>query len=189
MSTIKFKNKYRIPSARWVDWDYGDEGAYFVTICTKSRLHYFGEIENGEMQYSAIGEIAVQEWLKSMQIRPDMALDMECFQVMPNHIHGIVVIGRDCRDAMHWDCIDAMHCVSTNDTNNKFGPQRKNLASIIRGFKSAVTMQARKLNISFDWQSSFHDRVIRDDEEFRRIAAYIEQNPLNWESDSMYRNK
>jgi REP element-mobilizing transposase RayT len=177
MSTIKFKNKYRIPSARWVDWDYGNEGAYFVTICTKNRLYYFGEIENAEMQYSTIGEIAAQEWLKSMQLRPDMELDMECFQVMPNHIHGIVLIGRDCRDTMH--------CVSTNDTNNKFGPQKKNLASIIRGFKSAVTIQARKLNIPFEWQSSYHDRVIRDDMEFRRIAAYIEQNPLNWKTDKL----
>lgn len=183
MSTIKFKNKYRIPSARWVDWDYGNEGAYFVTICTKSRLHYFGEIENAEMHYSTIGEIAAQEWLKSMQLRPDMELDMECFQIMPNHIHGIVVIGRDCRDTMHGR--DIMHCVSTNDTNNKFGPQKKNLTSIIRGFKSAVTIQARKLEIPFEWQSSYHDRVIRDDMEFRRIAAYIEQNPLNWKTDKL----
>ena len=183
MSNNKFQNKYRIPSARWKNWDYGDEGAYYVTICTKNREHYFGEIVNGEMQYSELGKIAVNEWLKSIELRPDMQLDMECFQVMPNHIHGIVVIGCDGRVAMH--CRDAMHGVSTGETGNKFGPQRKNLGSVMRGFKSAVTTQARTLNIPFAWQSRFHDRVIRDDEEFRRIAAYIEQNPLNWENDKM----
>jgi len=55
----------------------------------------------------------------------------------------------------------------------------------MRGFKSAVTMQARILNIPFDWQARYHDRVIRDDEEFRKIAAYIEQNPLNWCNDDL----
>ena len=164
----RFNNKYRIPSARWADWDYGCEGAYFVTICTKNREHYFGEIVNAEMHYSELGNIAVSEWLKSVELRPDMELDMECFQVMPNHIHGIVVIGRDCRDA---------------ETAIGYGSQSKNMASIMRGFKSAVTMYARKMNIAFDWQTRYHDRVIRDDEEFRKIAGYIEHNRLNWEND------
>lgn len=190
MSDTKFNNKYRIPSARWADWDYGAEGAYFITICTAQREHYFGNIENGVMHYSELGEIAVKEWKKSTALRPDMELDMDCFQVMPNHIHGIVVIGVDCRDGV--DCKDAMHCrdamhgVSTGENCiSTFGPQRKNLASIVRGFKSAVTMQARKLNLPFDWQARYHDRVIRDDDEFRRITAYIEQNPQNWEKDEM----
>jgi len=170
MSENRYKNKYRVPSARWADWDYASEGAYFVTICTKHREHYFGEIVNDEMQYSELGLIAVREWIESAALRPDMELDMACFQVMPNHIHGIVVIGRDCR----------------NDGNGAgFGPQSKNLASIMRGFKSAVTMQARMLDIPFDWQARYHDRVIRDDEEFRKIAAYIEQNPLNWCNDDL----
>ena len=100
MSGNKFNIKYRVPSARWANWDYASEGAYFVTICTKHREHYFGKIVNAEMQYSELGRIAVNEWIKSAEMRPDMELDMSCFQVMPNHIHGIVVIGRDGRDAM-----------------------------------------------------------------------------------------
>ena len=229
MTGNKFQNKYRIPSARWREWNYGDEGAYFITICTKQREHYFGEIENGQMQLSEIGKIAHDEWLRSLDIRPDMNLDMECFVIMPNHIHGIVVIGKNeynsvgdgrgyCRDAMHGVSMtnndflsdamhgvsmenngtksDAMHGVSTGNNEiewfreielipsaNHFGPQSKNLASIMRGFKSAVTTAARELNISFDWQTRFHDHVIRDDDEFRRIAFYIEQNPMNWEKD------
>ncbi len=232
MSGNKFNNKYRVPSARWANWDYASEGAYFVTICTKHMEHYFGKIVNAEMQYSELGRMAVNEWIKSAEMRPDMELDMSCFQVMPNHIHGIVVIGRDGRDAMPGVSIainelireggpgvsiannelireggpgvsmvnnelireggpgvsmvnnefirDAKHGVCTGNGAN-FGPQSKNLASIMRGFKSAVTIQARILKIPFDWQTRYHDRVIRDDDEFRRIAAYIEQNPLNWE--------
>lgn len=175
MSENKFNNKYRVPSARWTDWNYGSEGAYYVTICTKNRDHYFGEIENGEMIYSELGRIAVNEWIKSADIREDMQLDMSCMQVMPNHIHGIVVIGRDVR------C-----CMGNTELPNAFGSQSKNLGSIMRGFKSAVTTQARLQNIAFDWQERFHDRVIRDDDEFRRIAAYIEQNPLNWKNDKMH---
>ena len=200
MTQNKFQGKYRIPSARWRNWDYGDEGAYFVTICTKRMKHYFGEIVNGEMQYTALGKIVQQEWFKSIEIRPDMQLDMECFQIMPNHVHGIVVIGKNeyntnvdagCGDVV---CRDAMHGVSTGHTGhaentekplNHFGPQSKNLSSIMRGFKSAVTTQARLLEIPFGWQARFHDHVIRDDDEFRRIAYYIECNPAKWEEDRL----
>jgi hypothetical protein len=125
MSENRYKNKYRVPSARWDNWDYASEGAYFVTICTKHRVHYFGKIVNDEMQYSELGLIAVREWIKSAALRPDMELDMACFQVMPNHIHGIVVIGRDCRDAMLGVSIG-------NGVENRYGPQSKNLASIMR---------------------------------------------------------
>ena len=202
----KFHGKYRIPSARWRNWDYGDEGAYFVTICTKRMKHYFGEIVNGEMDYTVLGKIVQQEWLKSIEIRLDMQLDMEYFQIMPNHVHGIVVIGKneyntnvdagftdaDCGDAR---CRDAMHGVSTTNTVNTekplnhFGPQSKNLSSIMRGFKSAVTTQARLLEIPFGWQARFHDHVIRDDDEFRRIANYIECNPANWEEDRLNKSQ
>ena len=204
----KFQGKYRIPSARWRNWDYGDEGAYFVTICTKRMKHYFGEIVNGEMNYTVLGKIVQQEWLKSIEIRPDMQLDMEYFQIMPNHVHGIVVIGKNeyntnvdagCTDARCTDadcgdarCRDAMHGVSTVNTEkplNHFGPQSKNLSSIMRGFKSAVTTQARLLEIPFGWQTRFHDHVIRDDDEFRRIANYIECNPANWEEDRLNKSQ
>ncbi len=194
MTRNKFQNKYRIPSARWREWNYGDEGAYFITICTKQREHYFGEIKNGQMQLSEIGRIAHDEWLKSMDIRPDMNLDMECFVVMPNHFHGIVVIGKNeynlVRDngvstdyETETNIIELFQKIETIPSANHFGPQSKNLASIMRGFKSAVTTNARELNISFGWQTRFHDHVIRDDDEFRRIACYIEQNPMNWEKD------
>jgi REP element-mobilizing transposase RayT len=66
-------------------------------------------------------------------------------------------------------------------SNNKFGPQSKNLASVIRGFKSAVTTQARKLgNKNFEWQSRFHEHIIREERAFKNIQKYIINNPKNW---------
>ncbi len=177
-----FKDKYRIESARLRKWDYGSNASYYITICTGGRECYFGEIVEGHMILSEIGEIAKTEWLKSPEIRPDMNLILDDYIIMPNHIHGIIQIGDneynkyddgiiagcDCRcgDAVHGR--DAMHGVSTTTTNNelaqnrgnKFGPQRKNLSSlsddqagIIRGFKSAVTTNARTINPYFAWQS------------------------------------
>ncbi len=55
--TDKYKNKYRIPSTRLQNWDYGSNGAYFVTVCTQHREHYFGDIAQGVMKLSEIGKI------------------------------------------------------------------------------------------------------------------------------------
>ena len=190
----KFQNKYRIPSARLQNWDYGSHAAYFVTICTKHREHYFGEILNNEMQLNEIGTIAEQEWIKTPTIRPDMNLELGNFVVMPNHFHAILIIGENeyntngvngARDGAR-DGRDVMHHVST-DTVNKFGPQSKNLASIIRGFKSSVTTHAKKIGIAhFEWQSRFHDHIIRNAERFEIIQNYITNNTKNWNNDKFY---
>ncbi|MGM0600814.1 MAG: hypothetical protein ACQETH_13470, partial [Candidatus Rifleibacteriota bacterium] len=78
---------------------------------------------------------------------------------------------------------DAMHRVSTGECCNRFGPQSKNLASIIRGFKSSVTTHARKNNLVFAWQTRFYDHVIRSIDDYNRISNYIINNPANWHKD------
>ena len=92
-----FDNKYRIESARREGWDYADNGYYFVTICTKDREHFFGEIENGEMILNEYGKIVQEEWEKSFEIRKELFCD--AFIIMPNHIHGIVILEKD--DILH----------------------------------------------------------------------------------------
>jgi REP element-mobilizing transposase RayT len=101
----------------------------------------------GEMQLSEIGKIAENEWSISPLLRPDMNLDMEIFQIMPNHIHGIIVIGRNEYNSTNNDYnSDAMiRMIEQNPPANHFGTQSKNLASILRGFKSAVTVEPRKI--------------------------------------------
>ena len=187
----KFQNKYRIPSSRLQNWNYGSPGLYFITVCTKNREHYFGEIINGEMILNELGGFVNSEWIKTPAIRPDMNLELGEFVVMPNHFHGIMIIGEN-----EFNRRDAMHRVSTppNATphnppphaKNKFGPQSKNLGSIMRGFKSTVTTHSKILNIEFGWQARFHDHIIRSHEEFIRISKYILNNPSSWKDDKFF---
>jgi putative transposase len=116
------------------------------------------------------------------------------FQVMPNHFHGIIGIGKNnfnkYQESLIFGSRDALQCVSTPKDHddsfaiqNHFGPQRKNLASIIRGFKGSVTTFARKQHLLIDWQSRFHEHIINNDAELKKIKKYIQQNVSNWEKD------
>ncbi len=140
--TDKYQNKYRIASARLPQWDYGWNAAYFVTICTHGREHYFGDIINGRMQLSEIGEIVDAEWLKTFEMRPDMNLIMGAYVIMPNHFHAIIVIGEN-KYNVETQCIASVQGNSIAPAQkNRFGAQSQNLASIIRGFKIGVTKNA-----------------------------------------------
>jgi len=124
-----------------------------------------------------------------------MNLFLDEFVIMPNHFHGIIIIGKNKYNTKkHCCCRDAMHRVSTTTTNdksknhekqtvNQFAPQSKNLASIMRGFKSSVTTYARKHNIDFGWQERYYEHIIRDNHEFNRIRKYIIKNVENWDED------
>ncbi len=175
--SAKFQNKYRQESTRLQNWNYGWKAAYFVTICTKNRSHFFGEVVDGKMSLSEIGRIAESEWIKTPGIRPDMNLKLGEFVVMPDHFHGIIIIGKN--EFNRYDITTPIN----KTPQNKFGPQSKNLASILRGFKSAVTIQSRKIDADFGWQSRFHDHIIRDDQAFDRISNYIRNNPRKWSED------
>ena len=78
-------------SIRLKGYDYSAEGAYFVTMVCKDRLHWFGEVTDGKMQLSEAGNIVEEEWLRGAELRSEITLD--AYVVMPNHFHGIVVIG------------------------------------------------------------------------------------------------
>ncbi len=180
-------------SYRLKHWDYGNNAPYFITICTQNRKHFFGHISNGEIHLSDIGKVVETEWIKTPDIRPDMNLELGEFIIMPNHFHAILIIGKNCHDAMRG--VATRPCGPTISYQNKFGPQSNNLASIIRGFKSAVTTQVKKLYSgcgdatdgvpTFKWQSRFHDHIIRDAESFIRIEKYIKNNPLHWNHDKL----
>jgi hypothetical protein len=89
----KYQNKYRITSARLKNWDYASCAAYFITICTANREHFLGQIIGGKMNLSVLGSVVEQEWIKTIEIRPDMNLSLGDYVVMPNHFHGIIFIG------------------------------------------------------------------------------------------------
>jgi REP element-mobilizing transposase RayT len=147
----KFQGKYRIPSARLQTHDYGSNGAYFITICTADRINYFGEIKNREMIHSPLGEIAHQCWIDIPKHFPFVKLDAHI--IMPNHTHGIIIIDKSDLEIQSNKSLNSREVQTQNiaSQQNKFGPQSQNLASIIRGFKTGVTVNARKINPAFGW--------------------------------------
>ena len=199
----KYLNKYRIPSARWATWDYGANAPYFVTICTHNMRHHFGKVKNGEMQYTPLGQSAYDCWMDIPAHFPFVVLD--AFVVMPNHVHGILVFNKcgvvepqdiaakekgmepqDIAAKEAWEETQYLASVRDKWQINKFGPQSRNLASVLRGFKVGVTKFAHQNDLSFKWHVRFHDHVVRDEAEWKRIAHYIENNPRKWSEDKFY---
>ena len=182
MSNDRFQNKYRIESAR-ASWHHYDDGSYFITICTKHREHFFGEIVNGEMILSEIGEYAQQCIGEITQHNPYAEIPQ--FVIMPNHLHLIVIIiapaGRD----VPW----RVSTMGKNDTMQNIANKQGRLSTAIGGFKQSVTRFANQNALDFAWQTRFHDHIIRDDSELNRIACYIENNVANWEEDEFYTPK
>lgn len=174
--TDKFKDKYRPETTRLKNWDYASDGYYFVTICEKNRNTFFGNISDDAMLLTPLGRAAMDCWTAIPEHFPFVELDAFC--IMPNHIHGIIVIKSD-------DSVETQNFASLRkqDHGNKFGPQSQNLASIIRGFKIGVTKYAREHNIDFAWQPRYHDRVIRDEQELFAVRNYIRNNPVEWALD------
>ncbi len=172
-----YKNKYRIESTRCKNWDYASNGYYFVTICTHNREYFFGEVEGNEMYLSAIGEIAAQEWHKTAQIRPNVELDE--WIVMPNHMHGIIIIKNQPIETFSRIEIETFHRnVSTSRLKSD------SLGAIIGQFKSVCTKRIREAGFSsFGWQTRFYDHIIREQTSLENIRKYIVNNPMKWELD------
>jgi REP element-mobilizing transposase RayT len=208
----KYNNKYRIESVRLKNWDYRNNGAYFITINTGNRKHFFGEIINSEMQLSPIGKYAETFWMEIPKHFPFVELGN--FVVMPNHTHGILIINNvkslQCNNidkslqcnkmdkSLQCNKMDkSLQCnkmdksLQCNDsTGNQYysdiSPKSGSISTIIRSYKSVVSKHARLLNPEFNWQPKFHDHVIRNSESFERIQNYIENNPSNWKEDKFY---
>ena len=172
-----FQNKYRIPTAR-ATWHNYREGMYFITICTHQHKPYFGRIvsrpglEENQLKLTEVGRI-VKENLQQISCHYHYA-EIPVFVIMPNHIHFIIII--DSPDNQNGD---VARNVSTDTGKQKtISPQKGSLATVIRGFKSAITKYARERGIAFAWQTRFYDRIVRNQNELNAIVEYIENNPF-----------
>jgi putative transposase len=163
-------------SIRLQGYDYSQAGAYFVTLCIQNRECLFGDIVNGEMRLNEAGRIVAEEWLKTAEIRDEIELDE--WVVMPNHFHGILVIG-DCRGTAR-----------RAPTVERFGqPVVGSIPTIIRSFKSAVTKcinELRETPGTKFWQRNYWEHIVRNEPELNRIREYIHNNPAHWELDKLY---
>lgn len=195
----KFKNKYRIESNRFQGWDYGSNGLYFITICTKFRECYFGNVKNGKMKLSPIGHIANSCWIEISNHFPFVVLHHHI--VMPNHVHGIIEIAKNdafiANDASLVEtpklgvstttatadttsnALSAINC--TQNASKKWNPNT--LGSIINQYKRIGTINARKIYPDFAWQPNYHDHVIRNEKSYQNITNYIVENPMKWNDD------
>ncbi len=195
-SATFFLGKYRNASARCAPWDYTSAAAYFVTINTRDRVPWLGEVRNGIMHLSTIGCIVDECWRTISAHHPYVTVDAHV--VMPDHVHGIVIIHP--------------HPRGPGPTTNRFGPLRSgSLPAIIGSFKSACTKRIHGCKDAacrvpttaapsptdgrvpasstpppgiFAWQPRYHDRIIRDTDALHRIRTYIRMNPRRWDGRS-----
>jgi len=96
----KFKNTFRVESARLKNWDYSSPWWYYITINTKDQIEYFGEVINEKMILNDLGITADSYWKEIPKHFKNVELDY--YVIMPNHIHGIIIINESgnntCRD-------------------------------------------------------------------------------------------
>lgn len=169
-------------SIRLKEYDYSQPGGYFVTLCTHRRECILGDVADGDVHLNQFGEIVKEEWLRTGQIRPEITMDE--FMVMPNHMHGIIMIRNDIPNKS----VGAHRC-APQDRAHSHAPLRrepKTLGSIIAGFKSVVTHRInllRKTPLTPIWQRNYYEHIIRDEDDLNRIRQYIIDNPMKWDGD------
>lgn len=189
----KYTNDY-LP-LRLKDWDYRNNGIYFVTINTHYKVNYFGEIRDQEMHLNEIGQFAHKFWEEIP--KHFHYVELGEFVIMPNHMHGIIIINRP-----PWMMVEPkfkiisgvgmLQCnIPTPEIKqplfspkslrmSRISPKPGSLSTIIRSYKSVVSKHAHYINPNFKWQSRFYDHIIRNDKAYYNIHRYIKNNPQNW---------
>lgn len=154
-------------SLRLQDYDYRWAGAYFVTICTHQREAVFGAIAGTAMDLNAYGQIVAEDWV--WLAARFAGVELDAFVVMPNHVHGIIVIAGP-------------------ESDSRIAPT-KPLGGLVGAFKTVSTKHVnewRETPGAALWQRDFYEHVIRNDEDVQRIREYITANPARWRQDSEY---
>ena len=170
--------KHHRRSIRLKNYDYTQAGAYYITIVTYQRDPLFGRIVNEEMQLSDHGRIADECWRAIPEHFPNRELD--AYVIMPNHIHGILVIHGIGMATNPSPSAGARHASPLRP----HGVEPGSVGAIVGSFKSAVTKRiGREIKSTSIWQRNYYEHVIRDERDLNRIREYIQSNPANWEGD------
>ena len=176
-------------SIRLKGYDYSQAGLYFITICCQDRIHRFGHVANGEMKLNEFGTIAFNEWEKLPERFTNFELDV--FQIMPNHMHGIIVLN----DIDKWAGASPAqnNMENQNDLDKGSGASpAPTIFDIVGAYKSLV------VNVCIDicnlenkrlgklWQRNYYEHIIRDERSYQNISNYIINNPAKWEEDKFF---
>lgn len=168
---------HRLPS-----WDYSQNGYYYITVCTHNRRNLLcvGNAVPGvpnvsgnenQMVPTEIGKIVLEAWDKMSRIDSNIKTDYFC--LMPNHIHGIIVIENQ--------------PFTENEEERR---RRRSIHDLVRGFKSVTTREYNKIVSNNEknllWQSSFYDEIIKNEDMLYETRRYIDENPMKWQDDKLY---
>lgn len=172
-------------SLRLKNYDYSQNGMYFVTICTQNKQYFFGSIINGEMKLNLAGKV-VEKWWKELENKFNIQLHE--YVIMPNHIHGIIEIN---------NFVGADLCVRQYvDTKGQTHRSAPTISEMMQWYKTMTTNDYIK-NVKLGnlprfnkqiWQCSYYDHIIRKEESLQKIKEYIMINPRDWKKDELYNN-
>ena len=182
-----FKNKFRIDSTRLKIWDYSTPWWCYVTICTKYMRCWFGDASHGKIVLNDVGKIVNEEWRRSKTVRDNV--DLDYYVIMPNHIHGIIILDAVETTRGVVSKSDSEHLLEDKTSHRLVSTTIKpnSLSSIVGQFKSIVTKRVRSSGYkNFAWQPRFYDHIIRNEKDLCWIRTYIQNNPLKWELDEYY---
>jgi REP element-mobilizing transposase RayT len=168
-------------SIRLQNYDYTGVGAYFITICAHNRKCMFGQVGAGSkpalspgsntaqfsdtqskipMILNKYGEIVIDTW--EDLVNHINGIELDAFVIMPNHVHGIIVIG------------EATPCP---------------LSEIVRQLKTFSARRINKLRGTQGipvWQRNYYEHIIRGEDDLNSLREYIDNNPVNWQLDENY---
>jgi REP element-mobilizing transposase RayT len=164
-------NFLREKKTRLKEYDYSTDGYYFLTICLKDRNEFFSHINNATIKLTQFG-IIVEDIISNLPKYYNVKVDE--YVIMPDHIHAIFIIDN-----------------ALTVSKNKNIKRNKSLSDIVSKFKSYATKKIReqlKSNEQFQWQKSFYDRIIRNEQELFSIRKYIIENQLKWDIEKNYPN-
>ena len=167
---------HRRRSIRLPNYDYSQNGVYFITICTKYREYFFGKVVDKKKVLSEIGKISAKCWFEIPNHFPFVKLD--AFVITPNYIHGIFVIDH---------VVEAKNFLPIQKTQQKTNGTSKTVGSIIRGYKIGVTKWRRKhADIHDVWYRNYYEHIIRNNRAFEKIRDYVHLNLEKWNVDKFY---
>jgi REP element-mobilizing transposase RayT len=179
-------------SIRLKGYDYSQAGVYFITICCGNRICRFGSVVGNEMILNEYGRVAYIEWMKLTERFINFELDV--FQIMPNHLHGIIVlndhvVGANLAVVQN----DFLNAENENDSYIRAGVNpAPTIGDIVGGYKSLVANGCLKIYKSKNepmgklWQRNYHEHIIRNEQSYQTISNYIINNPEKWNDDKFF---
>ena len=186
-------------SIRLNGYDYSQAGVYFITICCQDMICRFGNIINNEMELNEFGKTAHNEWLKLPQRFPNFELDV--FQIMPNHIHGIMflTVGAGFTPAQtgqpQMGQPQGIAPTKHNESNETGRPQgiAPTNGDIIGAYKSLVfkrcldSYKLKNETMAKLWQRNYYEHIIKNEKSYHTISNYVITNPQNWNDDKFFK--